>query len=81
MAQMAATAGSVAVGSVVGHGLSNMLFGGTSDGAQQQTPQRPGGCEAQAKGIMFACQISIHHLTYLVLPERLQRLPWERRRW
>ncbi|CAE6505240.1 unnamed protein product [Rhizoctonia solani] len=31
LAQMAATAGSVAVGSTVGHGLSNMLFGGRSE--------------------------------------------------
>lgn len=30
MAQMAATAGSVAVGSTIGHGISNMLFGGRS---------------------------------------------------
>ncbi|KAF9517457.1 hypothetical protein BS47DRAFT_1314092 [Hydnum rufescens UP504] len=30
LAQMAATAGSVAVGSTIGHGLSSMLFGGSS---------------------------------------------------
>ncbi|KAF9262325.1 hypothetical protein L218DRAFT_867715 [Marasmius fiardii PR-910] len=28
LAQMAATAGSVAVGSTIGHGISSMLFGG-----------------------------------------------------
>lgn len=58
--QMASTAGSVAVGSVVGHGLSNMLFGGGSSHAaaapeapvQQQSFQERamgGACEIQAK--------------------------------
>lgn len=56
---MASTAGSVAVGSVVGHGLSNMLFGGGSSAAaapeapvQQQSFQERtmgGACEIQAK--------------------------------
>ncbi|KAH9941718.1 uncharacterized protein BXZ73DRAFT_74909 [Epithele typhae] len=61
LAQMAATAGSVAVGSTIGHGLSSMLFGGSSHPApapvdqaapvQQQTYQQPQGmsCEIQAK--------------------------------
>ncbi|TDL22766.1 hypothetical protein BD410DRAFT_828194 [Rickenella mellea] len=35
-AQMAATAGSVAVGSTIGHGISNMLFGGRS---AEQSPE------------------------------------------
>ena len=65
LAQMAATAGSVAVGSTIGHGLSNMLFGGSSSQApaepapvaqaapvQQQSYQNQGiSCEAQAKGM------------------------------
>lgn len=64
LAQMAATAGSVAVGSTIGHGLSSMLFGGSSSAApeaappvaqsapvQQQTYQTQGiSCEGQAKG-------------------------------
>ena len=33
LASMAATAGSVAAGSVVGHGISSMLFGGRSEAA------------------------------------------------
>ncbi|KAH9833260.1 uncharacterized protein C8Q71DRAFT_712942, partial [Rhodofomes roseus] len=59
-AQMAATAGSVAVGSTLGHGLSNMLFGGSSHAApapeaqalpvQQQSYQNQApSCEVQAK--------------------------------
>lgn len=62
IAQMAATAGSVAIGSTIGHGLSNMLFGGGGAPAppaeQQQLPpaqQQQGyqqgiSCEVQAKG-------------------------------
>ncbi|OAX32618.1 hypothetical protein K503DRAFT_701762 [Rhizopogon vinicolor AM-OR11-026] len=60
MAQMAATAGSVAVGSTIGHGLSSMLFGSSSHAApaepaapvqqQQQAYQTSSvSCEVQAK--------------------------------
>ena len=42
MAQMAATAGSVAVGSTIGHGLSNMLFGSSnSTPAAPEAPAAP----------------------------------------
>ena len=34
MAQMASTAGGVAIGSVVGHGISNALFGGGNSGSE-----------------------------------------------
>ena len=60
---MAATAGSVAVGSTIGHGISHMLFGSSSQAApaaeapqavpvQQQSYQATSGvsCDAQAKG-------------------------------
>lgn len=60
MAQMAATAGSVAIGSTIGHGLSNMLFGGSSSAppAEQQQQAAPTQnyqqqgmtCDIQAKG-------------------------------
>jgi coiled-coil-helix-coiled-coil-helix domain-containing protein 2 len=56
---MAATAGSVAVGSTIGHGISSMLFGGRSESApveqQQQAPAQQNtssfasNCEGQAK--------------------------------
>ncbi|KAN0131648.1 hypothetical protein V8E53_010490 [Lactarius tabidus] len=59
LAQMAATAGSVAVGSTIGHGISSMLFGGRSEPApaeqqQQAVPQQntssfAQNCEVQAK--------------------------------
>lgn len=39
--QMASTAAGVAVGSTVGHGLSNMLFGGSSSAPAEQAQQAP----------------------------------------
>lgn len=61
LAQMAATAGSVAVGSTIGHGLSSMLFGSSSSAPAQEQAQAPPvqqqtyqsqapSCEVQAKG-------------------------------
>jgi hypothetical protein len=48
IAQMAATAGSVAVGSTIGHGLSSMLFGSSAE--TQAPPQHASvSCDAQAK--------------------------------
>jgi hypothetical protein len=57
---MAATAGSVAVGSTIGHGLSSMLFGGSSSSApveqaqpaqnSYQAPRAGDSCNVQAKG-------------------------------
>ncbi|KAI5474666.1 WD40/YVTN repeat-like-containing domain containing protein [Pseudohyphozyma bogoriensis] len=42
MAQMAANVGSVAAGSVIGHGISNMLFGGSSShAAPVAAPEAP----------------------------------------
>ncbi|KAK2461238.1 hypothetical protein APHAL10511_006765 [Amanita phalloides] len=64
IAQMAATAGSVAIGSTIGHGLSSMLFGSShaapaqeaqSPPVQQQQQQQqhqfqsPINCDVQAK--------------------------------
>ena len=75
LAQMAATAGSVAVGSTIGHGISHMLFGGGSGTSQpteqgppvqqqqQQSFQQTGiSCETQAKGPS--------HIFVLRLPNR-----------
>ncbi|KAJ3514287.1 hypothetical protein NLJ89_g2457 [Agrocybe chaxingu] len=56
LAQMAATAGSVAVGSTIGHGISSMLFGGSSTASHEaaqaapvQQQQSAINCEVQAK--------------------------------
>ena len=66
LAQMAATAGSVAVGSTIGHGLSNMLFGSSHSAPaapeapappvqQQSTFQQGMSCDFQAKGEQLVC--------------------------
>ncbi|KAG9048854.1 hypothetical protein FS837_011860 [Tulasnella sp. UAMH 9824] len=51
LAQMAATAGSVAVGSTIGHGLSNMLFGG---GGHAPAPAAEAAPPAQAQQMSYA---------------------------
>jgi coiled-coil-helix-coiled-coil-helix domain-containing protein 2 len=61
LAQMAATAGSVAVGSTIGHGLSSMLFGGSSHApapveqaavpVAPQSFQQGVSCDVQARGM------------------------------
>ncbi|CDS02024.1 related to MIC17-mitochondrial intermembrane space protein, required for normal oxygen consumption [Sporisorium scitamineum] len=59
--QMASTAAGVAVGSTVGHGLSNMLFGGGSSApaeqAQQPVPQAyQGACPQQQQNVGVSCE-------------------------
>ncbi len=52
LAQMASTAGGVAIGSTIGHGLSNMLFGSSASEApaqQQAAPAQQVNCEFQAR--------------------------------
>jgi coiled-coil-helix-coiled-coil-helix domain-containing protein 2 len=67
IAQMAATAGSVAIGSTIGHGLSSMLFGGSS-AATAEPAQQPAAqpvqeqnqgisCDVQAKGNVQCIQL------------------------
>jgi hypothetical protein len=61
LAQAASTMGGAMAGSVVGHGISNMLFGGRS--AEQQAPppaeyanqarETTGNCDIPAKGTSF----------------------------
>jgi len=50
---MAATAGSVAIGSTIGHGVSQMLFGGSNDAAPVQAAapvqNQQMSCETQAQ--------------------------------
>lgn len=59
IAQMAATAGSVAIGSTLGHGISSMLFGGGGSAAPAEAQAPPvqqqqtsgANCQVQAQGI------------------------------
>lgn len=61
MAQAASTMGGAVAGSVVGHGISNMLFGSSRPAEaappppaeyaqQQQQPMNGASCDIQAKG-------------------------------
>lgn len=58
LAQAASTMGGAMAGSVVGHGISNMLFGGSRPAEQapppaeyaEQARQQTGGCDIPAKG-------------------------------
>jgi hypothetical protein len=68
---MVATAGSVAIGSTIGHGLSSMLFGGggtaeaqappppVQQQAHQQTASGGISCDIQAKSIMATSYLFI----------------------
>lgn len=70
--QMASTAAGVAVGSTVGHGLSNMLFGGGGGAPVEQAAQDPqaygqqsyeqqnlgGSCEIQSKDFIKCLESS-----------------------
>ncbi|KAJ7634877.1 hypothetical protein FB45DRAFT_743146 [Roridomyces roridus] len=58
MAQMAATAGSVAIGSTIGHGLSNMLFGGSSSAPAEQAP-----AQQQQQASTMSCEIPAKDFT------------------
>ncbi|KAI0676360.1 hypothetical protein C8Q78DRAFT_987036 [Trametes maxima] len=51
LAQMAATAGSVAVGSTIGHGLSNMLFGSSHTPAAPEAPAPPVQQQQMSQGL------------------------------
>ncbi|CAE7072672.1 unnamed protein product [Rhizoctonia solani] len=62
LTQMAATAGSVAVGSTVGHGLSSMLFGGRSEApVEQQAPPQQQQYASQSSGI--SCDVQAKDFT------------------
>merc|ERR1712004_902908 len=68
MKQMAATAGGVAIGSVVGHAVTGMMSGGSSQAAapaeqqyapqqyQQQQPQQEGACAWEVKQFIQCAQ-------------------------
>jgi hypothetical protein len=76
MAQMAATVGSVAIGSTIGHGISNFLFGGRSHeappveqaaAAPPQFQQQAGlSCDFQAKGMFRSISLKFVHSSSIV---------------
>ncbi|KAJ7906273.1 hypothetical protein B0H13DRAFT_1619531, partial [Mycena leptocephala] len=58
LSQMAATAGSVAIGSTIGHGLSSMLFGG---GGQAAAPEQAPPAQQQQSSV--SCEIPAKDFT------------------
>lgn len=83
---MASTAASVAIGSTVASGLSNMLFGGRGGGESvQEAPQQQqsssfdqgrmgGSCEIQAKGTSLIPLFYLSFLLYYIYISYLVRL-------
>lgn len=73
MGQMAATAGSVAMGSVLGHGLSSMLFGGSrSAEAVEQPVAQPAPQQQQA----MSCDFQAKQLTTCLESGDVQACAW-----
>ncbi|KAF8591003.1 hypothetical protein K439DRAFT_1328210, partial [Ramaria rubella] len=74
IAQMAATAGSVAIGSTIGHGLSSMLFGGSSSAAApvEQAPQPVQ--QQQSQGIN--CEVQAKDFTRCLEAADVQTCSW-----
>ncbi|KAI5121721.1 hypothetical protein M0805_002114 [Coniferiporia weirii] len=76
MAQMAATAGSVAIGSTIGHGLSNMLFGGRSEAAPAPEPVAQAAPVAQSAASGISCEIQAKQFTQCLEKADLPSCTW-----
>ena len=76
LAQMAATAGSVAVGSTIGHGLSSMLFGGGSSHAAPaaEAPAAPVQHQQQSSGL--SCEVQAKEFTKCLEKADLPSCTW-----
>ncbi|KAF5314764.1 hypothetical protein D9611_007172 [Ephemerocybe angulata] len=76
MAQMAATAGSVAAGSVIGHGISSMLFGGGGGHAAAATeaPAAAPPMQQQSSGIQ--CEVQAKDFTKCLEKADLPSCQW-----
>ena len=70
LAQMAATVGSTAAGVTIGHGLSNMLFGGSSS-APVPEQQAPVAQQTQAAGVSCEVQAKRAHAFHVLAPDFL----------
>ena len=77
LAQMAATAGSVAVGSTIGHGISSMLFGGSSSHSapvEQQAPPVQQQQQSYSSGI--SCEVQAKEFTKCLDKADIQSCSW-----
>ncbi|KAF9010028.1 hypothetical protein BDQ17DRAFT_1235011, partial [Cyathus striatus] len=75
LAQMAATAGSVAVGSTIGHGLSSMLFGGGGHAAAPEAPAPAAPMQQQQSGGL-SCEVQAKDFTKCLEKADLQSCSW-----
>ncbi|KAH7099756.1 hypothetical protein BKA62DRAFT_758357 [Auriculariales sp. MPI-PUGE-AT-0066] len=71
LGQMAATAGSVAVGSTIGHGLSNMLFGGGGSAAAPEAA-----APVQQQQIASQCDFQVKEFTKCLETNDLNGCNW-----
>ncbi|TFK38103.1 hypothetical protein BDQ12DRAFT_606350 [Crucibulum laeve] len=76
IAQMAATAGSVAVGSTIGHGLSSMLFGGSSQAAPAEAQAAPPVQQQQSSTSGINCEIQAKDFTKCLEKADLPSCTW-----
>ncbi|KAI0035801.1 hypothetical protein K488DRAFT_42463 [Vararia minispora EC-137] len=75
LAQMAATAGSVAVGSTIGHGISSMLFGGSSSAPAEQAQQAPP-AQQQSSFSGANCEVQARDFSHCLEKADLQSCTW-----
>ncbi|KAF8493618.1 hypothetical protein JB92DRAFT_1166502 [Gautieria morchelliformis] len=75
IAQMAATAGSVAIGSTIGHGLSSMLFGGSS-AATTEPAQQPAAPPVQQQNQGISCDVQAKDFTRCLEAADVQSCSW-----
>ncbi|GJJ06543.1 hypothetical protein Clacol_000735 [Clathrus columnatus] len=73
LSSMAATAGSVAMGSVVGHGLSSMLFGGSRSA---EAAEQPAAQPAQPQQQAMSCDFQAKQLTTCLESGDVQTCAW-----
>ncbi|KAF8317682.1 hypothetical protein DL93DRAFT_517754 [Clavulina sp. PMI_390] len=76
LAQMAATAGSVAVGSTIGHGLSSMLFGGSSSHAAPAEAPAPVAQQQQYQSQGPSCEVQARDFTTCLEKADMQSCSW-----
>ncbi|KAK7041435.1 hypothetical protein VNI00_009301 [Paramarasmius palmivorus] len=79
LAQMAATAGSVAVGSTIGHGISHMLFGSGGGGQAQEAQQAAPPVQHQApaqQGSGISCDTQAKDFTRCLEKADMQSCTW-----
>ncbi|KAI0763440.1 hypothetical protein BD413DRAFT_208423 [Trametes elegans] len=74
LAQMAATAGSVAVGSTIGHGISSMLFGGSQPA--QAAPEAPAAPVQQQHAQGVSCEVQAKEFTKCLEAADLPSCTW-----